>query len=260
MKLKYMIICIAAICCQFTASAKDDAEEYHIKAVLFNGDSIEGYIRNDLKTGLKNMFSKYGSIHQYINVGKEPKGGETKRYSASEIKEYRFVETTEGYPEGFTVVSENINTPGLFKPHNSTRGFASELYRGENGSILKWNVWESTGGRDSRNRLVPAIGVKFKGAKAAYFFMINGRMSFALLLNYLKKQSPELRKIIDEYYNKSKDRKAHTQELKDNPSTILLLYDDFVRTHGPLNDTEAEETPLMTEEDTDSGESAETGE
>lgn len=239
MGIRAFLIYIMAVCCQFAIFADDDAESRHIKAVLFNGDSIEGYLRSDLKTGLKNMFSKSGTIRQYINVGVEPKGGDTRRYSASEIKEYRFVETTEGYPEGFTVVSEKINSPAPFKPNTCVRGFASELYRGENGSILKWNVWESTGGRNVQSRIVPVIGVKFKGAKAAYGLITNGGVSLALLRNYLKKRAPELKKIIEDYYYKCADHKAHFWELMDNPSTILRLYDEYVKIYGPINDPDA---------------------
>lgn len=255
MKLKHLIICLLALCCQ-NASAKDDPEDKLVRVYFFNGDSIDGYIRSDLKTGLKNMFSKSGSIHQYINIGVEPKGGETHRYSASQVKRYRFLEPSEGYPEGFTVVSERINAPSMFKPHNSTRGFASQLNRMENGSVLKWNVWESTGGRNSINRLVPAIGVKLRGMKAAYGIMINGRVSLALLLHYLKKQDPELRKYLEQYYHKGADKKAHMKELVDNPSSLIALYDEYLKTHEPVNDPEADKEPEAADSHSEDSETA----
>ena len=239
MGIRVFFIYLMAVCCQFAIFADDDAESRHIKALLFNGDSIEGYLRSDLKTGLKNMFSKSGTIRQYINVGVEPKGGDTRRYSASEIKEYRFVETSKGYPEGFAVVSEKINSPAPFKPNTCVRGFAGELYRGENGSILKWNVWESSGGRNVKSRVVPVIGVKFKGAKAAYGLITNGGVSLGLLRNYLKKRAPVFKKIIEDYYYNCENHKAHFWELRDNPSSILRLYDEYVKTYGPINDPDA---------------------
>ena len=74
MRLKYLIVICAALSVCISAMAKDNAEDRHVRAILFSGDTIEGYLRNDLKTGLKNIFSKTGSIHQYINIGVEPKG------------------------------------------------------------------------------------------------------------------------------------------------------------------------------------------
>lgn len=216
--------------------AKSDPEESLVEVTLFNGEKIDGYLRYDLKTGLKNIFSKSGSVQQYINVADLPKKGATHRYSASEVKEYRFLETSEAYPEGAVIVSEMINSPLPFKPNACVRGFARELFRGENGSILKWDVWETTGGRNSVSRLVPAIGVKLKGAKAAYSILVNGRFSDALLLNYLKKQSPELKDFINQYYDKGKDSKGHRNELKDNPSTFLSVYNEFLQSHEPLAD------------------------
>lgn len=238
MRLKNFLTALLCLSLWIPAYAGSDPEEYHVEVTLFNGDVFTGYIRNDLKTGLKNMFSKSGSIRQYVNVAQQPHGGETKRYNASEVKEFRFLEPTEGYPDGAVTVSEQICAPIPFKPNASVRGFAWEHDRRESGSILQWNVWESTGGKNSINRLVPAIGVKFKGAKAAYGIIINGRVSLALLLNYLKKQHPEFRDALNQYYNKGKDSKAHRQELVDNPSTILQFYEEFIKTHDPIADPE----------------------
>lgn len=219
--------------------AKDDnPESNHVKVTLVDGTEIDGYLRNDLKTGLKNMFSKTGTIRQYINVGAERKGGETTRYSAKDVKEYRFLEATEAWPDGAVFVSEYINTPGPFKPLNCKRGFAQEMNRTDCGKILRWTVTVQEGGRNTRIRYVPAIGVKFNGAKCAFPLFIDGGHSNSILLHYLKKQNPELKKTIEQYFNKGKDAKAHRKELAENPSIILDLYADFIAEHGPLADPE----------------------
>lgn len=238
MLLRGLIIALISLTAVVNVSAKDDPESKRIQAVTFSGDTIIGYLHFNLKTGLKNMFSKSGSITQYITVGEQPKGGETKRYSASEIKEYRFLEPTEGYPEGALVVSENINSPVPFKPNHSVRGFVNVLDQRESGSILWWQTWFSIGGQNSTRRLVPVIGVKFKGAKAAYALFLNGIDSSAYLFHYLKKTDPAFKKYLEDYYNKGKDAKAHRKELKDNPSTILTLYEEYLKTNPPLNDPE----------------------
>lgn len=247
MKLKTIIIAmlLAAVSlpCAVAKDKKKDKEDVHVEVILFSGDTINGYLRYDVKTGLKNMFSKSGSIRQYINVGEQPNGGETRRLSASEVKEYRFLEPTEGYPDGAMVVSERINSPIPFKPHASVRGFANVIDSREPGAILRWQVWESTGGRNSQSRMVPATGVKLKGAKAAYTLTVNGHISMWGIMNYLKKQYPELYQFVDDYYNKGKDGKAHYRELLDNPSTFLLVYEDFLQNHDPLADPEEETEP-----------------
>lgn len=236
MILRFFLSLILSAAISLTAFGAKDPDEYHVQVILANGDTVTGYIRNDLKTGLKNMFSKTGSIRQYVNVGEEPNGGPTKRYSAKEVREYRFTEPTEGYPDGAVCVSEMINSPGVFKPLKYVRGFAWELDRRESGSILRWDVWESTGGRNSVSRLVPAVGVKFKGAPATFILAVNGQFNDWYLTYYLKKNYPELKEAWEQYYHKGKDAKAHRKELLDNPSTALAFYEDFILTNPPLND------------------------
>lgn len=237
MTAKQLISLFIAVATCFTAFAEKDPDDYHVQVVLANGDTITGYIHNDLKTGLKNLFSKTGSLRQYINVGSELKGGETKRYSASEVREYRFLEPTEAYPDGSVCISEIINAPKMFKALNYIRGFVWQLNRRDSGSILSWDVWESTGGQNSTSRLVPATGVKFKGAPAAFIIAVNGKFNDTLLRYYLNKKYPELKKAWEEYYHKGKDAKAHRKELLDNPSTALLFYENFIADNPPLNDS-----------------------
>ena len=74
MNPKPLFILLVAAASSHFAAADDNADEKHVQVVTASGDTIEGYIRSDLKTGLKNLFSKTGSIRQYINVGEEPKG------------------------------------------------------------------------------------------------------------------------------------------------------------------------------------------
>ncbi len=234
--LKPFIVFLIVTASWLSAFAEKDPENYHVQVVMATGDTITGYIRNDLKTGLKNMFSKTGSIRQYINVSDSPDGGTSKRYSSSEIKEYRFLEPNEAYPDGKTCISEMINQPGLFKPLRYVRGLAWEYNKRESGSILGWDVFESTGGRNSVSRLVPATGIKLKGAPAAFPIIINKLYRPWYLMHYLKKNYPELHKAWENYYDKGKDSKAHRKELLDNPSTALLFYEEFLKNNPPLND------------------------
>ena len=249
MKIKSIILATLLVAIALPCEAKkekkveNDKEDVHVEVILFSGDTINGYLRSDIKTGLKNMFSKSGTINQYINVGEQPRGGETQRLSASQVKEYRFLEPTEGYPEGARTISEHINSPNPFKPHASVRGFAYVKDTRDSGSILWWRVWKSYGGQNTQFRLVTAIGVKLKGAKAAYPLIVEGSTEMWGIMNYLKKKYPELYQYVNDYYYKDEDGKAHRKELLDNPSTFLVLYEDFLKTHEPLSDPDEESEP-----------------
>lgn len=213
-----------------------DNESNHVEVLLADSTRVEGYWSTDFKTGMKRLFSKTGSINQYIRIKDTPKDGEAKTYKAPDVLEYRFIEESEDFPKGTVYVSENINVPGMFKPNRYIRGFALVLNRNDVGTILKWSVFEQTGGKNSVSRLVPAIGVKLKGARAAYGFMVNGRYYPFYLMNYLKKAAPEFKTMLEEYFDKGPDSKAHREELKDNPSIMLSLYADYLKTHDPIND------------------------
>ena len=42
--------------------------------------------------------------------------------------------------------------------------------------------------------------------------------------------------MLKEYYGDNPDAKAHCNELKDNPSTILDLYEEYLKTHDYIDD------------------------
>lgn len=212
-----------------------DNESNRVEVLLADSTRVEGYWSTDFKTGMKRIFSKTGSINQYIRI-KDGPDGEAKTYTAPEVIEYRFLEGREDFPQGTVFMSENINTPGMFKPNRFVRGFALVLNRNDAGAILKWSVFEQTGGKNSVSQLVPAIGVKLKGARAAYGLMMNGRYFPFYLMNYLKKAAPEFKAMLEDYFDKGPDSKAHREELKDNPSIVLTLYSEYLKTHAPIND------------------------
>ena len=58
--MRFRLLLLSALCLTtaLTASADDDREDYHVEAILFSGDTVSGYLRNDAKTVLKNIFSK----------------------------------------------------------------------------------------------------------------------------------------------------------------------------------------------------------
>lgn len=204
----------------------------YVRVVKMNGDTIYGYLHDDAKTVAKNLFSKSGTLLQYINISEEPDSKRT-RYSADDVSEIRWFDNNIA-PN--TRVSMSVNAPRMFKAKNYTRGFTWLWDRRPAGSIIKYEVWETSGGRNSISRLVPVVSVYFEGAKGAYTLIHNGSVSFALLYNYMKDAAPEFHKMLKEYYGDSPDAKAHGNELKDNPSIILDLYEEYLKTHDYIDD------------------------
>lgn len=204
----------------------------YVRVVKMNGDTIYGYLHNDIKTIGKNLFSKSGTLQQYINISEEPDGKGT-RYSADEVSEIRWFDNNIA-PN--TRVSMSVNAPRMFKAKNYTRGFTWLWDRRPAGSIVKYEVWETTGGRNPVSRLVPVVSVYFEGAKGAFMLYSNNSISFALLYHYMKDAAPEFHQMLKEYYDDSPDAKAHCNELKDNPSAILDLYDEYLKTHDYIDD------------------------
>ena len=86
------------------------------------------------------------------------------------------------------------------------------------------------------SRLVPVVSVYFEGAKGAFMLYSNNSVSLALLYHYMKEAAPEFHAMLKEYYDDSPDWKAHRNELKDNPATILALYEEYLKTHDCIDD------------------------
>lgn len=204
----------------------------YVRVVKMDGDTIYGYLHNDAKTMAKNLFSKSGTLQQYINISEEPDGKGT-RYSADDVSEIQWFDNNIA-PN--TRVSMSVNAPRMFKAKNYTRGFTWLWDRRPAGSIIKYQVWETSGGRNSISRLVPVVSVYFEGAKGAFMLVYNGSVSLALLYHYMKDAAPEFHKILKEYYGDSPDAKAHCNELKDNPSRILDFYEAYLKIHDYIDD------------------------
>ena len=98
------------------------------------------------------------------------------------------------------------------------------------------NYGIQAGARIPSERLVPAVSVYFEGARGAYMLCYNGSVSLARLYHYMKDAAPEFHKMLKEYYGDSPDAKAHCNELKDNPSRILDLYEEYLKTHDYIDD------------------------
>lgn len=204
----------------------------YVRVVKMNGDTIYGYLHDDAKTIAKNLFSKSGTLLQYINISEEPDSKRT-RYSADDISEIRWFDNNIA-PN--TRVSMSVNAPRMFKAKNYTRGFTWLWDRRPAGCIVKYEVWETSGGRNPISRLVPVVSVYFEGARGAFMLYSNNSVSFALLFHYMKDAAPEFHKMLKEYYGDSPDAKAHCNELKDNPSRILDLYEEYLKTHDYIDD------------------------
>lgn len=210
---------------------KEHPDNY-VTIVKFDGDTISGYLHSDAKTVFKNMFSKSGSILQYINISEEPKGKAT-RFSADDVREIRWYDN---------VLAPNIRVsipmhyPIIFKIEKYIPGFVWLWDSSPSGSIVKWESLHSTGGQNPMRYYVNVISAYLEGSRGAFVILYDGNVSLSYMMMYLKKQAPDFYEMVEDYYGKSPDAKAHCNELKNNPSTFLNLYDKYLLTHAPIDD------------------------
>ena len=200
-----------------------------------NGDTIEGYLRKDIRTVAKNMFSSLGgstTIPKFINISHEPKG-EATRYSSNEASRIHFRAVSATFPSGAIEVAEDIMFTKVFnKSFTSHRGFVWLWEERPSGGIYRWSNWVTTGGKNPQRRLVPAVGVRLSGIPGVFLISESNNVFLSLLFLYLKKETPELYSFMKEYYEDSQDCKGHKNELQMDPSTILDLYEKYLKTHS----------------------------
>lgn len=96
------------------------------------------------------------------------------RYSADDVSEIRWFDNNIA-PN--TQVSMSVNARRMFKAKNYTRGFTWLWDRRTGGCIVKYEVWDTSGGRNPISRLVPVVSVYFEGARGAFMLCYNGSVS-----------------------------------------------------------------------------------
>lgn len=224
------IMCLLLIALGTTTTMRAESKEKDKVIVTLNdGTTIEGYQKNDVSSGLKRLFGSSGSIISFVKVSPTADGKNAKVYKAKDIKGYKFVN------EGTEFESQDFCSPVPFKWDKKTRGLFRVEKRLPNGTIYSYLTYISTGPRNQVSYLVTTYGVKLRGDDRIYNIIVNGKVDMTYLSLSLSKFGPkELSEKFGEYF---KD-KGHRKELVDDPTLIIRLYDEFLKTNPAISRSE----------------------
>lgn len=94
-----------------------------------------------------------------------------------------------------------------------------------NGTIYCYDTYSTT---DSKNS---TYGVKLRGDDRIYNIVLNGHVDISYLLMSLSKKGPkELAEIYKKYFNDEN----HCKELVEDPTLIIRLYDNYLKTNQAI--------------------------
>ena len=105
--------------------------------------------------------------------------------------------------------------------------------KGENSAVYWWNgrisVPAGPNGK-TRIKVVTFYGIKFGDNDIVYPFMCGGKRDMGLLIALLKRgDEPELAETFRQYFIKGKEAKMHGKELKDDPTLVMRVYDEYLK-------------------------------
>ncbi len=227
----FAMVCLMLVALVGTSATMNAEPKKKDKVVvtLNDGTTVEGYIKNDLGSGLKRLFSSSGSIQSFVKVSPAEDGKNAVTYKAKDIKGYRYVD------DGTEYESSDYNSAVPFKWNKKTRGLFRVEKRLENGTIYYYQTYVSRGGRNSVSYLVDTYGVKLRGDDRIYNLLVGGKSSGFHFFYSLEKLGPKA--LSDKYDEYFKD-KARVKEMEDDPTVIIRVYDEYLKSNPPINRTE----------------------
>ena len=222
---KTLIILLMA--CYAFAMQATQKESDKLIVTLNDGTTVVGYEKNDVGSGLRNLFRTTGSIPSFVKMSPNPDGKNAKTYKAKDIKGYKYANDTTCQYE-----SQDFNAPIPFKGDNKIRCLFRVVKRLPNGTIYCYDTYSTT---DSKNLQVSTLnstyGVKLRGDDRIYNIVLNGHVDISYLLLSLSKKGPkELAEIYKKYFNDDN----HCKELVEDPTLIIRLYDDYLKTNQAI--------------------------
>lgn len=223
-----MCLLMMAMSAPMTMLAESKGKDKVI-VTLNDGTTVEGYEKNDVGSGLKRLFSSSGSIVSFVKVSPTEDGKNAKTYKAKDIKGYKYAYDSIEYE------TQEFNAPVPFKWNNKTKGLFRVEKRMENGTIYSYQTWKSTGGKNQVSRLVTTYGVKLRGDDRIYNIILDGRIDMTYLALSLSKLGP---KELAEKYNEYFKDNGHCKELVDDPTLIIRIYDEYLKTNPAISRTE----------------------
>ena len=228
MNKTFIAMCLFATALSTSVTMHAESKEKNKVIVTLNdGTTVTGYQKNDVGSGLRNLFKKTGSILSFVKVSPEEDGKKTQVYKAKDIKGYRFVN------DSIEFESQDYDAQIPFKKDSKIRGLFRVEKRLPNGTIYSYLTYVTTGGRNQVSTLVTTYGVKLRGDDRIYNIIVGKRVC----TSFLSRKGPK--KLAEKYEEYFKD-KGHCKELIDDPTLIIRLYDEYLETNPVISRSEKE--------------------
>ena len=144
-----------------------------------------------------------------------------------------FVELTEDDPDGKLWEVCEKPAPAIGNTSRTIKTLMCVEKKGENSAVYWWNgrisVPAGPNGK-TRIKVVTFYGIKFGDNDIVYPFMCGGKRDMGLLIALLKRgDEPELAETFRQYFIKGKEAKMHSKELKDDPTLVMRVYDEYLK-------------------------------
>ncbi|MDE6490568.1 MAG: hypothetical protein K2L49_05350 [Muribaculaceae bacterium] len=218
-------ICILLMAIIAIAATPVKAEDHMAEITLNSGETMSGKIK-------KWWFGPFKtSVNTDMSV--MDADGVEHKYNAADISSFVM--------DGDQIFETSyIAIPALFKSGRILHWILGVEKKSDNAVIYWHNSYTSnstrtagTGSMPSRHTystgIVTTYSFKCAGDSIAYpfYFPGNGDVNFAIFNAHLKKTQPELVEYVKNYF---KEHKQAKKELKDNPSLMLDIYDEYLLT------------------------------
>lgn len=210
------------------ASAKKEADDYHVFVELADGNIIEGYVTTSLRNYFKPNVTKVGISKEF--------GGEAKKYTSEEVKSiiyppnendttiviYHSVKATKKLPNLLNKNPKPYKEPiflRLVYEGNHVKGYAMPIFDVTHGGTMSvydytWRYFYKTDDNE---------------VAVAYWDDIRG--VFPALKKFMKlifQEFPELKKMID-------DGNLKPSEFRENCLIVLPIIDEILEKRKALN-------------------------
>lgn len=209
---------------------KEKDQEYrHIIVTLNSGEKVDGYIHRGWNVTAFDLRRENYSV----KIVPSPDSKEAVKYTVDDMDNIVFVELTEGDPDGKLWEVCEKPAPAIGNTSRTIKTLMCVEKKGENSAVYWWNgrisVPAGPNGK-TRIKVVTFYGIKFGDNDIVYPFMCGGKRDMGLLIALLKRgDEPELAETFRQYFIKGKEAKMHSKELKDDPTLVMRVYDEYLK-------------------------------
>lgn len=226
--MKKTLILLLSLTLSTLCAQAGEKENEKLIVTLNDGTTVEGYEVNNIGTRFRNMFRKSGSIPDFIKISPETDGKNAKTYKAEEIKGFKYASDTTIQFE-----SQYFHAIIPFVKDAKTRGLFQVVTKRPNGTIYVYDTYSTT---DSKNLYTSTLrrtyGIMLRGDDRIYNIIVNDRIDLSYLILSLKRKGPEkLLEIYEEYF----DNEEHCKNFVDDPTILITLYDNYLKTNPVIS-------------------------